>query len=395
MLQFWRNRRKINSYRIEYYIKGAAMIDQMIEEINFLNQNKYELLENSDRSKIGWLSIYVPEEIIYAANMLPYHITGETRHNFPKASTHMHSNLCPYVLSSFEEVLDGVHNFSSGTLFVNACDARRRLFDVWKHFDFSKFLYLLDFPKVVNAHTKNYFRIQLQKLVDALENHFHCKITDESLSKSIHFWNDTRSMLNELYELRRTGKVSITGSQVIKIVKASMTGLRDEFNRKLSGLLSEIKSNGNPTCSEKYRILLCGCFFDHMDIVEIIENYGADIACENISAGIKYFEGQVNTAIDPLSALADYYLEKATCSRMTDFDKRFNHMWRLAQTYNIQSIIYFSLKFCDNNLLDFPLVKKKFNKKGIPVFFIEAERSFENIEQIKTRIIAFLESQIG
>jgi benzoyl-CoA reductase/2-hydroxyglutaryl-CoA dehydratase subunit BcrC/BadD/HgdB len=58
-------------------------------------------------------------------------------------------------------------------------------------------------------------------------------------------------------------------------------------------------------------------------------------------------------------------------------------------------VIYFSLKFCDNNLLDFPLVKKKLNEKGVPVFLIEAERSFKNIEQIKTRIIAFLESQIG
>lgn len=371
------------------------MIDHMIEDINLLNQNKFQLLKKIDRKKIGWFSIYAPEEIISAAGMLPYHITGETRHNYPNASTHMHSNLCPYVLSSFEEVLDGVHNFSSGMLFVNACDARRRLYDVWKHFDASKFLFLLDFSKVVNSHAKKYFRQQLQKLVLALENHFHCKITDESLCASIHLWNETRSMLNELYELRRTGKISITGSQAIKIVKASMTGLRDEFNKRLTRLLSAIKDDSDPKPPKKYKILLCGSFFDHMDIAEIIEGYGADIACENINIGIKYFEGEVDTEMDPLSALADYYLEKATCARMTDFDKRFNHLWSLVQLFNIQSVIYFSLKFCDNNLLDFPLIKKKLNEKGVPVFFIEAERSFENIEQIKTRILAFLESQMG
>jgi benzoyl-CoA reductase/2-hydroxyglutaryl-CoA dehydratase subunit BcrC/BadD/HgdB len=371
------------------------MIDQIIEDIDDLNINKYQLLENSDKLKVGWLSIYVPEEIIYAANMLPYHISGENGHNFPKASTHMHSNLCPYVLSSFEEVLDGIHNFSSGTIFVNACDARRRLYDVWKHFDSSKFLYLLDFSKVVNSHAKKYFRRQLENFVHAMEKHFHCKITEESLSQSIHFWNETRSMLNELYELRRAGKVSITSSQAIKIVKAGMTGLRDMFNRKLSRLLREIRGSSNTITEKKYKILLCGSFFDQVKIAEIVEDYGAEIACENVSMGIKYFEGEVDTTIDPLTALADYYLEKATCARMTDFKKRFDHILSLVQNYNIQSVIYFTLKFCDNNLLDFPLVKKKLNEKGVPVFLMESERTIENTEQIKTRIIAFLESQMG
>lgn len=370
------------------------MTEERIKDIIGLHENRWRLLENEERPKIGWLSISTPEEIIYAANMIPYRITGETRPNFPKASSKMHRNLCPYVLSSFEEALDGVHKFNSGTIIVNACDARRRLYDVWKHYDNSKFLHILDFPKVYNENSKIYFKNQLLHLIKALEKDFNCKITDDSLKEAISLWNETRMLLNELYDLRKKGIAPITSSQAVNLVKASMMGMRREFNQQLSHLLDDFKNNHSGNQSKKYRVLLCGSYFDHTNIAEIYEGYGADIVCEDTSTGVKYFEGQVDMEGDPVDALASYYLGKSTCARMTDTDKRFNHLWNLVESYNIQSVVYFTFKFCDNNLLDFPYIKKKLNERGIPVFLIEAERSVENIEQIKTRIMAFLESNM-
>lgn len=376
--------------------KGAAMVDALIHEIDLLNKNRWNLFKEIQKPKIGWLSIYTPEEILDAAGLLPYHITGEDRPNPQKASTYMHSNLCPYVLSSLEEVLDGVHDFAEGIIFVNACDARRRMYDVLKHFDRSRFFYILDFSKVVTINSKKYYRQQLQTFIQALEKSFHFRFSVDALHESIQSWNETRHLLCELYEYRRTGNAGMTCSQALKIVKASMSGLREAFNNKMSRLLDEIKIKSalkNP--ENKYRLLLCGSYFDHLDIVETIESYGAEIICENISIGLKYFEGEIDTTGDPLDALADYYLEKASCARMIDFEKRCKKILHLVEHYQIQSVFFFSLKFCDNNLLDFPLLKERLNEKGIPVFFIEAERSIENIEQIKTRIIAFLESQMG
>lgn len=371
------------------------MIKEKVKDIISMYENRWYLLENESKPKINWLSICTPEEIIYAANMIPYRITGDTRPNFFRANAYMHRNICPYVLSCFEEALDGVHKFASGTIIVNACDARRRLYDVWKYYDNSKFLHLLDFPKVVNPHTKDYFKNQLKQLINALEKDFHCKITHDSLNEAINLCNETRALLNELYELRRKGIAPVVCSQAISIVKTSMMGLRKEFNHKLSELLEYIKNFQNNDHQKKYRVLLCGSYFDHISIAEIFEAYGADIVCEDVSTGVKYFEGKVALEGDPIDALACYYLEKATCARMTDSEKRFKHLWELVENYNIQSVLYFTLKFCDNNLLDFPFIKKKLNERGIPVLLIEAERSIVNIEQIKTRIIAFLESQMG
>ena len=371
------------------------MIEKMVNDVISLHEHRRDLLINESRPKINWLSICTPEEIIYAAGMIPYRITGETRPNFIRANTYMHRNICPYVLSCFEEALDGVHKFAAGTIIVNACDARRRLYDVWKFYDDTKFLHLLDFPKVVNPATKNYFKNQLRELIKAIERYFHCKITDDSLREAITLCNETRILLSELYDLRRKGIAPISGSQAINLVKACMTGLREEFNKRLSRLLEEIKNIQNKNSPKKHRVLLCGSYFDHANILEIFKAYGADIACEDVSTGVKYFEGLVDPEGDPLDALASYYLEKATCARMTDSQKRFEHLLNLVEEYDIQSVMYFTLKFCDNNLLDFPFIKNKLDERGIPVFLIEAERSVENIEQVKTRVIAFLESRMG
>ena len=371
------------------------MIEENVKNLISLHENRWELLKTEDKLKIGWLSISTPEEIIYAANMIPYRITGETRPNFPLASSYMHRNLCPYVLSCFEEVLDDVHKFASGTIIVNACDARRRLYDVWDYYDSSKFLHIMDFPKEINPNSKNYFKYQLKNLIRSLEQEFHCKITDDALKESIHLFNETRSLLNDLNRFRRKGIAPISCSQSINIVKSSMTGLRTEFNKRLSLLLEDIQKDQTIYHQKKYRVLLSGSYFDHTNIAEIFEANGAEIVCEDVSTGVKYFEGQVNLEGDPLDALATYYLNKATSARMADSERRFDHLWDLVEKYNIQSVVYFTLKFCDNNLLDFPFIKKKLNERGIPVLFIEADRSVENIEQIKTRVVAFLESEIG
>lgn len=370
-------------------------MNDLIEDIVNLHKNRIDFLQKISSPKIGWLSIYTPEEIIYAANFVPYRIIGESMPIPSKAGTYLHRNLCPYVLSCFEEGLEGTHNFSDGVLIVNACDARRRLYDAWKHYLKTKFVYMLDFPKVVNSETKDYFKKQIHQLIKSIEEQFNCELTEDSIRKAISLCNETRTLLDKLYSLRQGASPPITGAQAINIVKASMTGLKKDFNERLSTLLLKLDSQRPNSNAYKHRVLLCGSYFDHTNVIDLIEELGAVVVCEDISTGVKYFEGQVDPCDDPVNALANYYLEKATCARMIDSAKRFNHMWNLIESYNVQSVIYFSLKFCDNNLLDFPYQKKRLNKRGIPVLLVEGERAMINIEQIKTRIHAFLESQLA
>ena len=340
---------------------------------------------------MGWVSIYTPEEIIHAAGIAPFRIRGDLGSASAKSRAVLFANFCPYILSCFEEGMQGVYNFLDGVVMVNTCDARRRLYDAWRRYLRTPFTHIIDLPKIVTPESKNYFKDQFSQFKKAIENHFKREITGESLKASIALWNETRSLLKELYELRKSENPPVTGSQVMAIVKASMGGDRKVFNQGLRVLLDKLKDTPNPGQSQNKRILITGSYFDQLDLIEMIEKLGADVVCEDLSNGIKYFEGEVDINKEPIQALADYYLEKSYCARMVDSEKRSKDILKLVKDYKIDAVIYFALKFCDSNLIDFPYQKSKLSEAGVPVLFLEGERALINLSQLKTRAQAFLE----
>lgn len=369
-------------------------IDFFVEDIVRIHKDRFNILKKINRPKIGWVSIYTPEEVIYAAGLVPFRITGEESLSDSQAKAAITTNFCPYILSCLEEGLRDIYSFIEGVVIVNTCDARRRLYDVWKFYVNNKYNYLIDFPRVISPISKKYFRRQIELFIKSLEKHLGYKIAEDSLTDAIILWNKTRELLKRLYDLRKKKEVfPFRSSQVINIVKASQAGCKKDFNSKLSILLDVMKRQKSVCDIRKKRILLCGSYFDQTKMIDFIESLDAVVVCEDLSNGLKYFEGKVSLKEGAISGLADYYLEKAIFARMIDAEKRFNHLWRIIEDYKIQAVIYFSLKFCDTNLMDFPYQKNRLNERGVSVLFLEGERFMENIEQIKTRIQAFLETQ--
>jgi benzoyl-CoA reductase/2-hydroxyglutaryl-CoA dehydratase subunit BcrC/BadD/HgdB len=271
---------------------------------------------------------------------------------------------------------------------------RKRLCEVWTTYLKPGFSFFLDLPRDTKQISKDYFRLQLQELMGLLEHHFKLKITEDALHEAIDVFNETRRLLQQLYVLRKSGLSGITGNEMLSIVKASATGLKEEFNKNLALLVQSITDKAKNNDLGKHKVIISGSYFDNSAIIEAIEKFGAGVICEDISNGIKYFENRINPDEEPLKAIVDYYLEKATCPRVVDSKRRLNHLLQLVEEYKADSVIYFSLKFCDTNLMDFPYIRDKLLEKGIPVLFIEGERHMTNIENIKTRILTFLEARM-
>lgn len=354
-------------------------------------QNRIDVLKSIRQPKMGWFSIYTPEEIIYAANITPFRITGELAPASIKSRAILFTNLCPYTLSCLEEGIQAVYNFLDGVVIVNTCDARRRLYDAWRIYLKTPFIHIIDLPKIITPESRKYFKGQFLRFKEAIENHFKCKIAEKSLKEAIALSNETRFLLKQLYDLRKNNNPAIEGSEVITIIKDIMSGSRKEFNAKLKDSLSKLKSQAASGSNQKKRILITGSYFDQVSLIKIIEKLGAVVVCEDLSNGIKYFDGKVDINKEPIEALADYYLEKNPCARMIDAEKRSKDILKLVKDYKADAVIYFALKFCDNNLIDFPYQKDKLNQNKIPVLFLEGERELINLGQLKTRIQAFLE----
>ena len=84
---------------------------------------------------IGWFNPYVPEEIIHAAGMLPFEVTGDNEPvQMQGAEAHMYTNTCSKIRTCWQLQLDGKYGFLDGSVFSCFCDQDRRLSEVWEYY---------------------------------------------------------------------------------------------------------------------------------------------------------------------------------------------------------------------------------------------------------------------
>ena len=375
--------------RITY--KQNSHISSLIREFEQVSSGRIDYLKSLSKPLIAWSSVYTPEEIIHAGGLIPFRITGEKCPGSTKSRSLMSETVCPYVLSCLEEGMQGIYDSLKGIVIVNTCDARRRLYDAWRLYVKTPFTHIIDLPKMSDSDSIDYFMREILLFKKDIEKHFKCEINKKSLEKSIKSYNETRHLLSQLYELRKKENPPISGTEILAIIKAVMVMDRGTFNKKLFDLVKILKSEDPKSLPKKQRILITGSYFDQQSLVYQIERLGAVVFCEDLSNGIKYFDGIVDTNEEPIRALAKHYFMKAPCARMIDSERRFKNILNLVKDYKADAVIYFSLKFCDSNLIDFPYQKNRLGEHGIPVLFVEGERALVNIGQLKTRIQAFLE----
>jgi bzd-type benzoyl-CoA reductase N subunit len=347
---------------------------------------------NPDLPKIGWVCTYTPEEIIHAAGFLPFHILEETP-STKLADTYLHYNLCPYARSCLEFGLKAEDPMLQGIVIVHSCDAMRGLYHSWQHYVSAiPFVHFMNVPKDNDSLALEYFAQEVQKLSTALETHFNRTIEDSALRKAIDLYNESRNLMTELYELRKSPELQIKGTTVFKVIQASQKMPKESFNQKLKSFIEEIKNREAKTSlSQGPRIMIVGSLLAGSQIIELVEEAGASVVCDDLCSGSRYFEGNVEKEDSPIKAISSRYLLKAPCARMKNTELRLQRGKKLAEDFQVDGIIYQTVKFCDNHLYDYPLYHEFFQDAGLPVLQTEEDFVGGNRGQIRTRVEAFIE----
>jgi len=347
---------------------------------------------NPDLPKIGWVCTYTPEEVIHAAGFHPFRILEEES-STKLADTYLHHNLCPYSRSCLDFGLKTEDPTFKGIVIVHSCDAMRGLYHCWQHYvSATPFVHFMNVPKDTGPLALEYFTQEVQKLKTDLESHFGRKIEDSVLWGAIDLYNESRSLMAELYELRKSPVLQIKGTAVFKVIRASQKMSKESFNKKLKSFLEEIKNQKEKmSLPQGPRIMIVGSLLANSQIIELVEEAGASVVCDDLCSGSRYFEGNVEKGDDPIKAISSRYLLKAPCARMKNTELRLERGKKLVEDFQVNGIIYQTVKFCDNHLYDYPLYHEFFQDAGLPVLQIEEDFVGGNRGQIRTRIEAFIE----
>ena len=71
--------------------------------------------------------------------------------------------------------------------------------------------------------------------------------------------------------------------------------------------------------------------------------------------------------------------------------RRFEHIFNLVDEFEVDGVIFYTLKFCDPHLFDVPLLKDRLNEKGIPGLVLEGDYTPGTLGRVRTRVEAFVE----
>jgi len=123
----------------------------------------------------------------------------------------------------------------------------------------------------------------------------------------------------------------------------------------------------------------------------MIEDAGGRVVAIDTCLGARHYDGLVaENASDPMRAVAERYLTKASCARMEGIEERVERLKRLAADSGADGVIYSLVKFCDTHLYDVPSMQDACRRAGIPFLFLENDYEWSGLGQMKTRVEAFL-----
>jgi len=366
------------------------MFDQFKEWYENRHEYAKKWKERTGGKVIGIFCTYVPEEILYAADILPVRILGSHEPQ-DVSEPHIFAMFCPFCRDCLAQGLKGRYDYLDGITIAQSCLHIRQAYTSWDLHIPVDFKYYLPHPMHIQSpQAIPYLIEELKEFKKAVEEWTGKDITEEDLKQGIEIMNTNRQLLQQVYELRKQPNPPLTGLEAMLMVVSSQMTDKREHNKALEELLEKLPSRSLDEPGE--RLMILGSEDDDTEFIAMVEDLGSRIVIDEHCTGTRYFYEEVNTNGDALASIAERYVKRVPCpSKDWPERTRLDHIVKLAKEYDVQGAIVMQMKFCDPHELDTPAIKEALeNDVGIPTIFLEFDVTVP-IGQFKTRVEAFLE----
>jgi benzoyl-CoA reductase subunit C len=366
------------------------MIEMFKEWSDARHEYAKQWKQKTGQKVLGYFCTYVPEEILYAADVLPVRILGSHE---PQNVTepHIFGMYCPFCRDCLAQGLLGRYDYLDGIMIAQSCLHVRQAYTSWDLHIPTEFSYYLPMPHHVQSqHAVRFTRAEFDIFKNKVEEWTGKTITDDDLRRGIEIVNRDRALMKQVYELRKKEDVPLTGVEAMQMVVSSQMVDKSEHARIVEETLGELetRSIGRPTGT---RLMLVGSEDDDTEFIAMIESLEATIVQDDHCTGTRYFWDEVEVNGDPLTAIAERYVARVPCpTKDWPQRKRIEHILELARQWDVQGAIVIQQKFCDPHELDIPAIRKALEGVDVKTLFLELNVTVP-VGQFKIRAEAFLE----
>lgn len=340
---------------------------------------------------VGFACAYTPLALIHAAGFTPYRILPNQ--DCPdQAGRLLHDNLCPHIKRILDRAMSRRIPDLAGMIFMNSCDAMRRLYDAWQAAIPDVRAVLVDLPVTASPGAVTFFGEELQRLAGVLESWSGAAASPDRIIDSLHLYNRLAENFAKLRETVRSGGMKNGPAALQAACNSASCEPPETAIRRLETLPAE--SGGHPA-GEGVPIFLFGNMMPDPESFALFEECGARIMGEDLCTGSRLFN-KIDPAAhhDAFLCLADGLLSQQPCARTFDPSRpgRLAHdIVDSARRHQAKGVIGYTVKFCDPYIARLPNIRDALKKENIPFLFLEGDCTIRSMGQQKTRIEAFIE----
>lgn len=381
-------------------LKGMEYLDFVLSEVHGLRIKELMDAKAEGRKIIGTFCVFVPEELSLALDAVQVGLCSGADAGTDLAEKVVPRNTCALIKSFLGFKMAHICPFTESCDMIvgeTTCDGKKKAYEA-----FSEMapMYVMEIPQRKEKSDYDLFKSELLRFKDKLEELTGKKLTAENLKKGIRIANDKRRALQRLDKLRAANPAPISGRDSLLINQVSFYDDPVRFTSSINTLCDQLEERiaaKEGIASEKTpRLLLSGCpmAVPNWKLPYVVESSGAVIVGEESCIGTRNTRDLVDesgkTVDEMLDAICNRYM-KIDCACFTPNNERLDHIKELAKETGADGVLHYSLMFCQPYTHEAFKVEKALKDEDIPMLAIETDYSMEDIEQLKTRIEAFVE----
>lgn len=378
---------------------GMGYFDFVMSEVHGLRIR--ELLDEkaAGRKIIGSYCVFVPEEIVLAANATLVGLCSGADFATESVEKLLPRNTCALIKSSFGFKLGSVCPYLECADLVvgeNTCDGKKKSYEILS--TLVPHLYVMDLPQMKTVSGKNLLKSEYYRFKEEMERLTGVMIDANRLKQAAETVNAKRKALHRLAALRQGAPSPISGLDALLVNQVFFYDNPARFTESVNKLCDELEGRiaEKKGRADTPRILISGCpmAVPNWKLPWIVESSGAVIVGEESCVGergVRHLTDTTGLTVDELmDAIVNRYFE-IDCAIFTPNPDRTRHILEMTEACGADGVIHYGIQFCQPYAIEAGGVEKALQAKNTPVLCVETDYSQMDVGQLKTRVEAFIE----
>lgn len=350
----------------------------------------YILLKKEEGWKIfGVLPGHYPRELLLAAKVLPVEI-WDPKVDLSTSHGHIQPTVCGIARGVFSFLSKIPQDLLNGLVVPHTCDSLQNLGSLIKDLLPQQSLPCLFFypPKgPFRKSSAEFYRNILWRFGEDLKR-IGLEVDREALDR---FCNITAQLFEKwesLFEMITIRGLFRFNSTLSELIKANSYLMPEDMISEIENF----KANLTLEKKERTRLILSGIHPYQNELTDLLDLKDVKIVEDDSLLLRRRIPRSINVSSDPYEELCSRYFSLPPCpTRGGSLKDRIDYLFEKAKRQNASAIVFSTVKFCEPEYFDIPLLSSELKGQGIQLFHIETEYPKELGMANLTRLEAFLE----